>query len=139
MKFDNYVCDGQLSIFDIFDCLDNSSNPDLFSWDDDINAIYKKLMEISKDYNIKVDKAEWSIWDHVPSYGFRMWFSYNVTRQDIRNKDFEEAILDVVSFAKEKKIELSPLYNATFFFSNSETASFPLSTTFMDDRRKRKN
>ena len=50
-----------------------------------------------------------------------------------------QCIEEIVKFAERRKIELSVMWGACFFFSNEDTANLNILTCFMDkERRKRK-
>lgn len=128
----------QLDIFSFIEPQEQSSKQD-FSWDNDINEIYDRLLKTSKKYRTPIGKAEWSIWSHVPHYGYRLWLDMEITREIMQNESFQDDIDEIVKFAESRKIELSVMWGACFFFENEETANLSFSTCFMDrERRKRK-
>ena len=111
-----------------------------FGWDDDINEIHKRLLGLARKHELDIGQQEWSIWSHAKEYGYRMSFYLKVTREITKNERFFEDIEGIVEFAKTKNIELSPMYNAVFFFSGENTATLTFYTNFLDkQRRKRKS
>lgn len=108
-----------------------------YCFDDDINEIHEKLIEIAGKYGISIGRDEFTIWSHVPQYGYRMDFGMKVAREDLRNDDFQKDIDDIVEIAKEKEVELSPMWGAIFFFKGEETATLSIYSTFMDNKRQK--
>lgn len=121
---------------DIFSYL-QPQEKEKYCFDDDINEIHEKLIEIAGKYNITIYRDEFTIWSHVPQYGYRMALGTKVTREDLRNEDFQKDIDNIVEIAKEKEIELSPMWGAIFFFKNEESATLSFYTTFMDKKRQK--
>ena len=111
-----------------------------FSWDDDINEIHRKLCKLADKYSLEISRQDWSVWEHAKEYGYRMSFSLKVTKENVKNDKLFEDTQSIVNFAKTKNIELSPMYNAVFFFHGEDTATLTFYSTFMDKaRRKRKS
>lgn len=107
-----------------------------FSWDDDINEIHRRLVELVEKHKLSVYSEEWAIWSHVPQYGYRMDFQI-----DGLQKMFTDAFMGelgkIVEYAKENQIELSPMQ--PHFFNADEVGTMYVYSTFMDkERRKRK-
>ena len=126
----------QLNIFSFME----DSPKKTFSWDDDINEIHQRLHDLSGKYGLDVSGERWDIWEHAKEYGYRMSFYLKVTREIAKNERFFQDIEGIVKFAKTKNIELSPMYNAVFFFSGENTATLTFYTNFLDkQRRKRKS
>lgn len=126
----------QLSIFSLM----GETTQKEFSWDDDINEVHRRLRELAVKYGLDVSGERWEIWEHAKEYGYRMSFYLKVTRGITKNERFFEDIEGIVEFAKTKNIELSPMYNAVFFFSGENTATLTFYTDFLDkQRRKRKS
>ncbi len=129
----------QLDIFSFLEPQEQSIKSG-FSWDSDINQIYDKLLKTASKFQIPISKAEWTIWSHVPQYGYRLWLNMEVTREIVQNEDFLNDIEEIIKFAESRKIELTPMWGACSFFKNKETANLSISTCFMDKkRRKRKH
>lgn len=108
-----------------------------YCFDDDINEIHEKLIEIAGKYNITIYRDEFSIWSHVPQYGYRMALGMKVTREVLRNNDFQKDIDDIVEIAKEKEVELSPMWGAIFFFNEEKMATLSFYSTFIDKKRQK--
>ena len=72
---------------DIFSYL-QPQEKEKYCFDDDINEIHEKLIEIADKYKISIGRDEFTIWSHVPQYGYRMDLGMKVTREDLRNDDF---------------------------------------------------
>lgn len=121
---------------DIFSYL-QPQEEERYCFDDDINEIHERVIEISEKYNITIYRDEFTIWSHAPQYGYRMALGMKVTREDLGNEDFQKDIDDIVEIAKEKEIELSPMWGAIFFFKDEETANLSIYSTFMDKKRKK--
>lgn len=121
---------------DIFSYL-QPQEKEKYCFDDDINEIHEKLIEIANKYRISICRDEFTIWSHVPQYGYRMALGMKVTREDLRNDDFQKDIDDIVEIAKEKEVELSPMWGAIFFFKEDKIATLSFYTTFMDKKRQK--
>lgn len=126
----------QLDIFSFFETQEKLSICD-FSWDRDINEIYERLLKTASKYLISTGKAEWTIWSHVPQYGYRLWLDMKVTKEILQNENFLNNIEEIVKFAESKKIELSVMWGACFFFKDEHTANLSISTCFMDKERRK--
>lgn len=124
---------GQISLFDLME--PPPKDPYEFSWDADINEIHYRLVNLVAKHRLSIGDEEWSIWDHVPQYGYRMWVDVEGTRGQFTEAFFED-LQEIIDFAKKQKIELSP--SMPMFFGD-EPAPMYISSTFMDkERRKRK-
>lgn len=108
-----------------------------YCFDDDINEIHEKLIEIANKCKISIGRDEFTIWSHVPQYGYRMDFEMKVAREDLRNDDFQKDIDDIAEIAKEKEVELSPMWGSIFFFKEDEIATLSIYSTFMDKKRQK--
>lgn len=126
----------QLNIFSFLE----DAPQKVFSWDDDINEIHKRLLDLAIKHELDVEMQEWSIWSHAKEYGYRMSFDIKVTREVMKDEQFLTEIDIIVDFAKTKNVELSPMYGACFFYRNENTTELTFYSTFMDKaRRKRKS
>ena len=123
----------QLDIFSFMQPHDKEK----YCFDDDINEIHNILINISDKYGIPIERDEFSIWSHVPQYGYRMALGMKVTRENLGNENFQKDIDDLVEIAKDKEIELSTMWGAVFFFKEDETATLTFYTTFMDNKRRK--
>lgn len=121
----------QLSIFDFL-----TQDDDVKTWDADINEIIRQLDDVCTRMNLEHDKIEWVVWSHVPQYGFRLTYPIIVHRDTDAQRLMKE-IEKVVEYSKERKIELSPMEGAVFFY-NSNNAHLRIYSCFMDGRRKRR-
>lgn len=108
-----------------------------YCFDDDINEIHAKLIEIAKKNGIKIDKDEFTVWSHVPQYGYRLWLDMEVTKEKLNDNNFQSDIEKVTEFAKQRNVELSCMNGACFFYRGEDTASLQFSTTFMDKERRK--
>lgn len=133
--FDKYECDGQL---DLFDFIERDSN--YFCWDDDINEIVSRLKELAESYGLEVGKAEFRIWEHVPHLGYRLWLDVKGTKEELGQEAFQSDVSDLVEYAKNRNVELNPMWGACMFFNNNENEKGQLSfsTLFMDKERRRR-
>lgn len=120
---------------DIFSVLETDEQ---YSWDNDINEIHKMLIRLAKDYRLEITADNFSIWSHVPQYGYRMEFEIKICKEHINDKRFIDEINKIVRYAENKKIELSPMWGAVYFFGESETARLMFFSTFMDRKRRKK-
>lgn len=109
-----------------------------FSWDADINYIYDKLNQLAKRFNLSTRKAEWSVWEHVPQYGYRMSYHFVVGKSMENQKDFIDALNQICKEAKKRKIELSPMWGAVWW-DNDGVGKLTVFSTFLDGRKKRRN
>lgn len=110
-----------------------------FSWDDDINEIHHKIIELARKYKIPISEAKWEIWDHVPNLGYRMWITLEVKRCVLTDILYED--LDcIVDFAKEKNIKLSPTAPVFFDLEDdpNEVAPMYISSMFKDKARQKR-
>lgn len=110
----------------------------IFSWDDDINEIHRRLCDLSIKYGLDISGESWKVWEHAKEYGYRMSFHLKVTREIAKNESFFKDIEGIVEFAKTKNIDLSPMYNAVFFFSGENTATLTFFTDFLDKQRRQR-
>jgi hypothetical protein len=108
-----------------------------YCFDDDTNEMRNRLIEIADKYGISIERDEFTIWSHVPQYGYRMNLGMKVTKEDFGNEDFQKDIDDVVEIAKQREIELSPMWGAVFFFREDEVATLSFYTTFIDKKRQK--
>lgn len=151
-------CEGQISLFDIFvppkkedvlpcdfcgyqvqGCCDYPCTPDdycvlgdkkipRFSWDTDINVIHNRLVQLVEKHGLSISDDEWSIWSHVPQYGYRMAMA---VESDKFTEEFLAELGEIVEYAKTKKIEISPM--------DAYLGTMHIYSTFEDkERRKRK-
>lgn len=120
---------------DIFSFLNPQSKK--YCFDDDINDIRKMLIDIAEKHKCKVTDDNFSIWSHVPQYGYRLSIDIEVTKDVFRNKEFRQEIDKAVDFAEEREVSLHPMYGAVFFFSGEDTATFSFFTTFNDKKRRK--
>lgn len=123
----------QLDIFSLI----QQQGESRYCFDDDINEIHRILIEIADKYGISIGRDEFTIWSHVPQYGYRMALGMKVTREDLGNEDFQKDIDDVVEIAKQREVELSPMRGAVFFFKEEKKATLSFYTTFMDKKRQK--
>lgn len=132
---DRYECDGQMDLFDYIE-----RNETYFCWDDDINEIVVKLKTLAGTYGLEVGKAEFRVWDHVPHLGYRLWFDIKGTRAELGDEKFQSDVAGIVEYAKDRKVELTPMWGACMFFNNNENEKGRLSfsTMFMDKVRQRR-
>lgn len=117
---------GQMNLFDFL-----HESP--FCWDDDINEIYTLLLQLVDVFQMKVGKADWKIWDHVPQFGYRMTFDI-ILKKEQYTETFLKELDRIVSFAKKREIELSPF--APHFFG-AETGHMHIFSTFEDKKRQK--
>lgn len=128
------VMAGQMDIFSFIESL--SKDTDMFSWDEDINEIVEKLDAVAKKNELNVSKKQWSVWGHVPQFGYRLIYTIEVHRQE--SEEFQKELMDIVEFAKERDVELS-VYEP-HFFEDEIVSSMYIFSTFLDKKRqKRKN
>ena len=123
---------------DIFSFMNSQSeSEEKYCFDDDINEIHKRLVDISKRYQLSISNDRFDIWSHTPNFGYRMDLGMEVTRNILKSKIFRKDVDDVVNFAKEKEVELSPMWGGMFFFSGKEMATLSFYSTFMDKKRQK--
>jgi len=130
-----YECSGQMQLFDY---IEKDSNT--FSWDDDINAIVKELENLAGAYGLEVGKAEFTVWEHVPHLGYRLWLDVLGTKDELFRGNFQNDVGSIVELAKSKNVELTPMWGAVMFFRNTENekARLHFTTMFMDKQRQRR-
>ena len=134
---DKYECDGQMNLFDYITPEQGQTS---FCWDNDINEIVEKLEKLADAYNLEVGKAEFKIWAHVPHLGYRLWVDIKGTRTELYREDFRIDVAKLVADAKQKNVELTPMWGACMFFTKDENEKGRLSftTMFMDKSRQRR-
>lgn len=134
-ELDRYECAGQINLFDF---IENESSD--FCWDNDINEIVSKLEKLATTYGLEVGKAEFTVWDHVPHLGYRLWLDIKGTRAELFREDFQNDVRELVTHAKSWNVELTPMWGACMFFNNNEKEKGRLSftTLFMDKQRRRR-
>lgn len=134
---DKYECDGQMNLFDYITPEQGQTS---FGWDNDINEIVENLRKLAGAYNLEFGKAEFRIWDHVPHLGYRLWVDIKGTRTELYCEDFRIDVAKLVADAKQKNVELTPMWGACMFFGKDENEKGRLSftTMFMDKSRQRR-
>ena len=130
-------CDGQMNLFDYITPEQNQTG---FCWDNDINEIVENLRKLAGSYNLEFGKAEFKIWDHVPHLGYRLWVDIKGNRTELFNEDFRIDVAKLVANAKERNIELTPMWGACMFFGKDENEKGRLAftTMFIDKARQRR-
>lgn len=123
----------QLNIFSII----GPKKEEKYCFDDDINEIHTKLIEISKKYNLSISNDSFEIWSHVPHFGYRMDLRIEVTKEILKNQQFQKDIDDIVDFAKQKDVELTPMNRGIFFSKGEGTATLVIYSTFLDKKRQK--
>lgn len=118
----------QLSIFDFIG--DNK-----FCFDDDINYIVDRLDQIVSDNDCRIGKKLFSIWDHVPKYGYRLSYIIRVPK-DIPTHLYDDLEI-LISEAKDRQVELSPMFGACWTFDGRDYGDLYCFSTFMDKKRRR--
>lgn len=132
---DKYECNGQMNLFDYIE-----SEKKSFCWDNDINELLERLYNLASQYELEIGKAEFRIWEHVPHLGYRLWVDIIGTREELRNENFQKDITILVEDAKNRQVELSPMWGACIFFARDEKEKgrLSLSTIFLDKQRQRR-
>lgn len=118
---------GQLSLFDY---VDNAAEK--FCFDDDINEIVMKLDALTEKYGLKAKKS-FSIWSHVPQYGYRL--DYDISYSEEKPRKFYEELDSIILDAKMKKIELSPFDN--YVSGKDGFYRMYIYSTYMDKERRK--
>lgn len=136
-SFDKYECDGQM---DLFDFISSEQEQTVFCWDNDINEIVKDIENIAATYQLEIGKKDFKVWDHVPNLGYRLWLEVKGTKEELSRKDFRVDISTLVEDAKERNIELTPMWGACMFFGRDENEKGRLAftTMFTDKARRRR-
>ena len=132
-SLDKYECDGQIGLFDYME-----PNQKSFCWDNDINGIVQKLMNLADTYKLEIGKKEFRIWDHVHHLGYRLWLEVKGTKEELYAENFQKDINLLVADAKQKNIELTPMWGACMFFKSEKKGSLYLTTMFMDKARQKR-
>ena len=132
-SLDKYECNGQMNLFDYIE-----SDTTDFCWDNDINEILRSLKEMVGAYGLELGKAEFKIWDHVPHLGYRLWVDVRGTREELFREEFQRDVSILVADAKNRSMELTPMWGACMFFTKDENEKGRLSftTLFMDKARQ---
>lgn len=134
---DNNECSGQMDLFDYIEADPTDRNN--FCWDKDINEIVQDIEKLAVHYNLELGEAEFKVWDHVPNLGYRLWLDVRGTREELKNKIFQSDITKLIAKAKQRNIELTPMWGACMFFTKDENEKGRLSfsTLFKDKARQR--
>ena len=133
-SLNKYECSGQINLFDYIEP-DHKS----FCWDNDINEILESLQDLSNYYGLEIGKAEFRVWEHVPHLGYRLWVDVRGTRKELFREEFQRDITILIEEAKQKEVELTPMWGACMFFTKDENEKGRLSfsTLFLDKTRQR--
>lgn len=134
---DKYNCNGQMSLFDYIEH-DKKTIMENFCWDNSINAIVEKLKKLAENYHLEIGKTEFRIWDHVPHLGYRLWLEVKGTKEELYAEDFQKDINLLVADAKQKSIELTPMWGACMFFKSEKKGSLYITTMFLDKARQKR-
>lgn len=136
-SFEKYECDGQMNLFDY---ITSEQHQTVFCWDNDINEIVQAIENLAATYKLEIGKIEFKVWDHVPNLGYRLWLEIKVTREELSREDFRADIIKLVAKAKERNIELTPMWGACMFFGREENEKGRLAfaTMFIDKARQRR-
>ena len=136
-SFDKYECNGQMNLFDYITPEQGQTS---FCWDNDINEIVEKLEKLADAYNLEFGKAEFKIWDHVPHLGYRLWVDIKGTRTELYREDFRIDVAKLTADAKQRNVELTPMWGACMFLGRDENEKGRLAftTMFMDKTRQRR-
>lgn len=134
---DKYECNGQMNLFDYITPEQGQTS---FCWDNDINEIVEKLEKLADAYNLEFGKAEFKIWDHVPHLGYRLWVDIKGTRTELYREDFRIDVAKLTADAKQRNVELTPMWGACMFLGRDENEKGRLAftTMFMDKTRQRR-
>lgn len=115
----------QISIFDLFPS-------DNFCSDTDINDLRFILHELLNKYKHKISKESFSIWNHVPQYGFRYEMFVKVGSLD--DKFFDD-LSGIIKTFKLRHVDLTCSSFPTFYDDSFSQQLF-FSTYFTDSRVK---
>ena len=130
-----YKCDGQISLFD---CMESENKNLYFCWDNNINEIVETLENLSKAYHLEIGKTEFRVWEHVPHLGYRLWLEVKGTKEELYAENFQNDINLLVADAKQKNIELTPMWGACMFFKNEKKGILYITTMFLDKARQKR-
>lgn len=130
-------CDGQMNLFDYIEPEQGQTS---FCWDNDINEIAQAIENIAATYKLEIGKKEFKVWDHVPHLGYRLWLEVKGTREELKREDFRDDVGKLVADAKERNVELTPMWGACMFFTKEENEKGRLAftTMFTDKVRQRR-
>jgi len=123
----------QLDMFSLM----KSQDKEKYCFDNDINEIHEKLINIANKHGTPIEEDEFSIWPHVPQYGYRLWLEMQITRDNLQDNGFMRDIKELIHFAKERNIELSCMVGACFFYGTEHTTGLPFTTMFTDKKRQK--
>lgn len=132
------MLDGQLTIFDCLQEEESQSEPLPEKWilDSDVNEIYQKIWNLCSQNRFSFGRKYFTLWDHVPNLGWRLWMSTYFGDNTMPFESFWESLENIVSFAKSKNIELSVMQSPCFG-ENEKKYCLDFSTMFKDERKKR--
>lgn len=122
---------GQMSLFEL---LEPKKEGCLITFDEDINEICRRLSSFAEKHGVGIGKTEFSIWDHVKQYGYRLDYTLIVTKEVLTDLFFAD-LQEIVDYAMKKNIQLSPM-NSLFWWNG--TASMSVFSTYLDGRKKRR-
>ena len=120
--------DGQMNLFDFIPRT-------TFCWDEDINKIVAMLDDLIENNSdlLSSGKKEFTVWDHVPQYGFRLSYTVYVPLSMLQDERMDGILDEIIQYGEKHNIEISPM--TTGLFNPSAIYVF---STFCDNRKKRK-
>lgn len=132
--FENYSCSGQMNIFDFIEKPEEGAE---LIWDEDIRSIKEKLEELAVHFGCTISGVEFRVWDHVPRLGYRLWLDMKIPKDILRLKEFESGIENIVKNARDKEVELTPMWGACIFRGGEDFVKLSFTTMFLNKERQK--
>ena len=132
--FENYSCSGQMNIYDF---IEKTTEEEELIWDSDVREILDRLEELASHYGCTVSGVEFRVWEHVKRLGYRLWLDMKIPKDILRLKEFEAGIENIVKNARDKEVELTPMWGACIFHGGEDFVKLSFTTMFLDKARQR--
>lgn len=100
-----------------------------FCFDADINEIIKRLDDICSGWSVSKIEKDWSIWSHVPQYGYRLTY---LICTDSATDAFLSRIRDVRDYARTRNIDI----DISLMDGSLEHTRLYIHSTFLDKRQR---
>lgn len=134
--FDRYKCDGQMNIYDF---IEKDASAEGMIWDDDVKEVKRSLEQLAEQFGCTVGKTEFKVWAHVPKLGFRLWMDIQIPKEILTTQEFKAEIENIVEAARDREVELTPMWGACIFWGGSDHVNLSFTTMFLDKKRQRIN
>ena len=132
--FDNYKCPGQMNIYDF---IEKDTSAEVMIWDDDVKEVKRSLEQLAEQFGCTVGKTEFKVWAHVPKLGFRLWMDIQIPKEILTTQGFKAEIENIVEAARDREVELTPMWGACIFCGGADHVNLSFTTMFLDKARQK--